>query len=1030
MMPRGLLFGIVALIVLGVGGASSYWAYFAQKTELVADAGQDLRDASTAFVQSLSAVFEPALTLGGSVIDAGLMTADREQRARLFFAIATGPVRQFDQINGAFLGFPDGSFLHVQDLVLRGEATADATEGTGTSILQRIIDDPVGDPSGRWRVYDPARGSVLPSARRSAPYDPRTRPWYTAALQQGGPVWTDIYIFASSGQLGVTYAQPIYTRGGDLWAVFGVDLSLASLSLTLVNTSRALSGATAIVFATDFGDRIVGHPDFVRYAQEFGADAKAFLDRYKRPESFEAVVAERLKAGAPVQVVAAEGIEYLSTSAQLDSARALPMRIYLAREMETVLADAVTVMYRNVALVFAAVVVFGVVASYAVKLRVEVTARERAEAELIEARDVAEAATEAKSTFLATMSHEIRTPMNGVMSMAELLELTNLDAEQRRMSKIITNSANALLTIINDILDFSKIEAGKLEIERVAFSLMDVVEGSFELLAAKAEDKGLELLVEIDPTLVDRRFGDPTRIRQILLNLGGNAIKFTDAGRICVRVVEAAAGPLRFEVSDTGIGLTPEQQAKLFQAFVQADSSTSRRFGGTGLGLSICQRLAELMDGTIGVQSAAGQGSTFWFELPLSAEGDVPPAPVDTLSPARVALVGLPDRAADVAHRYLVAGGVEAVDRVEDLAAADGERDLWIVDCGAAEGEAALVPELAGHLAYLGSRAQIAGLDPALRARASVLLTYPVSRLTLWRAVAIGLGLQAADEVQVEVREDLAFAPPDVETARASGALVLVAEDNATNQVVIRQMLGRMGFACEIAENGRIALDMLVAGPGYGLLLTDFNMPEMDGFALARAVRERESVEGLGARLPIVALTADALAGTEEACLDAGMDGYLTKPIDSRKLGATLAQALPSALPLRRPAEVEDPSTDPAPAIDWDPDVFSPDTLSEAFGAFDTEAKAFVDDAVASWRGKVAAIVAGLQDGAMNAVRDEAHALKGSAFSVGAVRLGTIAGDIQDALDAGDTDMAAIMGEVLPPTLEEFEAVLPRILRL
>ena len=664
-------------------------------------------------------------------------------------------------------------------------------------------------------------------------------------------------------------------------------------------------------------------------------------------------------------------------------------------------------------------------------MRVEIAARQKAEAELIEAKEIAEAATAAKSTFLATMSHEIRTPMNGVMSMAELLTLTRLDGEQRRMAKIINDSANALLTIINDILDFSKIEAGKLEIEMIEVSLLDVVNGSAELLAAKAEDKGLELIVDIDPSILDKRMGDPTRIRQIILNLGSNAVKFTDEGEITVVAKATGTGDrLRFEVSDSGIGLSEEQQGKLFQSFVQADSSTSRKYGGTGLGLSICQRLCELMGGDIGVESVLGEGSTFWFELPMAPVDATAPSYPGDLSPAEIVLVGLQPRAADIARKYLEAGGVTSIATFEALPDAIESPDaLWIVEASI-DGLKDWAEELTGTIALLGTRSDVSELDPVLKSRASIILTRPLSRPPLWRAAAIHLGLEDADEIEVELREDMAYAPPPVEEARAAGCCILVAEDNSTNQVVIRQMLSRMGFACEIADNGVKALEIFEP-EAHGLLLTDFNMPEMDGFELTRTIRAAE-VEG--ERLPVVALTADALAGTEEACYEAGMDGYLTKPIDSRKLGSMLVKYLPKALDLRRSEDevagdrdAEESSEPAGLVVDWDTSIFDPERLGADLGGSDDEMKELIRDASEAWTGKVADIKAAFEDGDLKRARDVTHSLKGAALSIGADRLGNIASDLQDALDTNDEMMAKMMVNVLQPTLDEFQQLVPKI---
>lgn len=1028
-MRRILVICLVGLALLSVGGAASYWTYSTERAERIGEATKDLRESTTVFVQAMDAIFEPGLALHDSILNSGLQHVDLSERLDVFFALSTGPIQRYEQINGAFVGFPNGEFLHVQDLAIHAETTEPFENTRVKRLLGRIIDLPYEDPVGLWLSFDSTERRWFPHQQDADPYDPRTRPWYIEALEAGGPVWTDTYIFASSGKLGVTYATPIYDETDDLWGVIGVDLSLESLSHTLEQTSSALVNAD-LVFATDLGDKIVGHPDFIEFADQFDADTTAFLERYQHPDSLERVLSRDLVRHDEVEIVQVDKTSYLALRKDLDPRRAMPLHIYLGRSLDSILGDAVALMYRNMALVFFGIVGFGVVASYAVKLRVEVVARERAEAELIDARDMAEAATQAKSTFLATMSHEIRTPMNGVMSMAELLGLTRLDGEQRRMAGIITDSATALLTIINDILDFSKIEAGKLEIEQVEFSLMDVVNGSAELLAPWAESKGLDILVDIDPALVDRRLGDPTRLRQILLNLGGNAVKFTESGAIGLKVTALPdTDGLRFEVSDTGIGLTPEQRGKLFQAFVQADTSTSRKFGGTGLGLSICQRLTELMGGRIGADSVIGEGSVFWFELPLRAVGDDAPAPGEDLSPASVGLIGFPEGLALLAERYLRAGGVTQITSAPDLASVtDRHADLWIVACSTPDLDHTELETLEGAIAPIGRRAELPNLAPEIKRTASVVLSLPLARPPLWRAVAIALGLVPADETEIEMREDMAFAPPEVEQARAAGALVLVAEDNETNQVVIRQMLSKMGFACEVAANGRIALEQFDRS-AHGLLLTDFNMPEMDGFELARRIRATESADG--PRLPIVALTADAIAGTEDACLAAGMDAYLTKPINSRKLGQALAKYLPVGLDLRRPAEpASEPEPPAAAAYDWDPDIFDPDTLGAAFGGLDQEAKDLITSASEAWVEKVAAINAALASGDSKAAREVAHALKGAALSVGANRLGGIASDIQDFLDGGDLDMAKIMAEVLEPTLTEFQATLPKIMQV
>ena len=664
----------------------------------------------------------------------------------------------------------------------------------------------------------------------------------------------------------------------------------------------------------------------------------------------------------------------------------------------------------------------------------DIADRKQIEAQLVAARSIAENATRAKSDFLANMSHEIRTPMNGVMSMAEMLDLTDLSGDQRQMSKIIRDSARALLTIVNDILDFSKIEAGKLAVENISFGLGELVDGVGELLAARAQERDLDLVIQVEPTLVELRQGDPTRVRQILLNLGGNAIKFTERGGVTIQVGPGATEhQVRFEVRDTGIGLTAGQQRGLFEPFVQADASTARKFGGTGLGLSICKRLCELMGGAIGVSSEPGRGSIFWFELPLPALEPAPPGSAHAISAARILLIGLPQSQADIADLYLRAGGVGRIDIAPTLAAARpfaaaGDYDLTVVDARCPDHPGLRVPAtLNGPNAYalLAPRTLVSTLNAADRASFKMTLTYPLTRSSLWRAAAAALGLVDPAATEGEFREDLAYVAPDSETARAANAVVLVAEDNRTNQIVIRQMLDRMGFVCDIVEDGVAALDLYRGERArYGILLTDFHMPEMNGFELTGHIRTHETIDG-GARLPIIALTADALTGVAQQCIDAGMDEYLTKPIDSRKLGDLLERYMPQALPLRRrrnaqPRRQAGPVPQPAATAE----ILDTRRLAEALGAFDAAAIDMVRDFIGeaeTWREKIA----GLLDGGDPAgCRKVAHAAKGAARSVGAARLGDVFSAVQDSCDDGDAEAARRAAAGLAGALAELDRAL------
>ncbi|PJI37565.1 hybrid sensor histidine kinase/response regulator [Ferrovibrio sp.] len=1036
---RRLLLPMLAVAaVLLLGGLATLLLQQRQQARLTTEAEGQFTELIAEVGAAFDALFTPAAAITDAVIEARLDELSFADVERLFFALAGHPVRHLPQINGIYLGFPDGSFLHSQEFV-PVEVTAQAGAGLDPAMGTRrqLLRLPDGRLQNRWsfmrRGEHDWHGIDLPPDG----YDPRQRPWYRDAVAGNGAIWTAPYVFASTGKLGVTHARALRRRDGSLWAVLGIDMTIETLSDILRQRQAALAQsdtkyAGSIVFATDPAGAMVGHPQLPAALEATRGDVGAALQSFLQPGRIERALIAAAPTAGRVQRTGIAGTDYILGRAELRHAAAMPLHVYLAQDIEIVTAAARRDLQRNLLLLLLATAVAAAIIAYAVKLRVEMAARRKAERELVAARDQAEAATQAKSNFLATMSHEIRTPMNGVMSMAEMLELTPLNGEQHRMARVIRESAQALLTVINDILDFSKIEAGRLDIERVEFSLAETVDGVGELLAPRADEKMLELVVDFDPALAGRRIGDPTRLRQVLLNLGGNAVKFTHDGAVTLAVMPCAgAGTtddwLRFEIRDTGIGLTPEQMQRLFRPFEQADSSTARKYGGTGLGLSICHRLCGMMGGRIGVDSRIGAGSVFWFELPLPAVTEDAASETVTDATLRVLLVGLPPQQQTVAQRQLRALGAEVV-TAETLTSVGGPAvDLTLVDARSAGALQAPQQIGAGRFGLLAPRALVSTLDAAARSRFDLTLTYPLSGAALRHAAGIAAGRIDPASVASTFREDMAFAPPEIETARAAQALVLVAEDNATNRLVIEQMLGRMGYACEIGDHGAAALALRERG-GHGLLLTDFHMPEMDGFELTARIRSEEQEAGTGARLPIIALTADALTGTEQQCLQAGMDGYLSKPVNSRALAAMLEKWLPQALPLRRVPTASASGT-ARTAPDWDRAIFDPDRLRESFGNFNAMARQLLQDFVIDATGRLAAIDAAARTGDPQALRPLAHALKGGALSVGAARLGTIAGDLQDACDAGDVAMMQLMAELLPATLDELRSLLPVILQ-
>ncbi len=651
----------------------------------------------------------------------------------------------------------------------------------------------------------------------------------------------------------------------------------------------------------------------------------------------------------------------------------------------------------------------------------QTAAARRADAEALRsARVAADAASRAKSEFLANMSHEIRTPMNGVLGMLELALDGELPPGQREQLEMARASADTLLLVINDILDFSKIEAGRLELQPHGFVLGDSLGDAIGMLALRAHRQGLELALHVAPDIPEALVGDAARLRQVITNLVGNAIKFTPRGEIVVSVTEEEAARdsgstlLHFRVSDTGIGIRPERQAQIFEAFTQADSSTTREYGGTGLGLTISAQLVTLMGGRIWVESEPGRGSTFHFTARFD-EYSGPPlrrpaAGMDSLRKLKVLVVD--DNATnrrilgELLHKWgmeptAVDSGRHALAAIESAGASGQQFQLLLVDVNMPEMDGfSLVEQIredaihGGPLILMLSSADQAGSVARCRSlRVSSYITKPVTSSHLLDSIVTLFGAPAALTSGAEGKS--AASPP------RRSLRVLLAEDNAVNQKLAVALLQRRGHSVKVVSNGRLAVDA-VRSTRFDVLLMDVHMPEMGGFEATSAIRVWE--RATGTHVPIVAMTARALAGDREACLAAGMDGYVSKPINSAELLAVI-ETLADRIPDGGNGETSAPGTRPD-AID-----------EEALRAITGDDDELVSELVTMFREdaprEVAAISAAIARGDATALTFAAHTLKSAAGSLTAHgvaaaaerleiigRAGTVTGadDIRDAL--------------------------------